>query len=144
LPCAADKLRDFCACRRIIRHQAQESLRSHSDPDSAQAREEKIDGGEIAHAKADRNAGEIPDAETNGNAGEIAVIEEKERRDSHSVRETVSECLCVREKEEILAQPLSRVFAERVEQEKETQNFTDVDFIPCRIAGAFGNLERNP
>jgi hypothetical protein len=128
----------------IARHPAEENLRPHADSGSAEAHEEKIDSGEITHTETDRHAGEIPDAETNANAGEIAVIEEKERRDSNAVRDAISECLSVGEKEKIFAQPVPGIFSERVEQEKETQNFTLANSIARRIAGALDNSERNP
>ena len=109
----------FCSSRTgrgVVRQQAQENLCADADPSAAKTHEEKIDGGEDADAKADRSA------------GEIAVIEEKERRESHSIRGSVSERLCVSEKEEAFGESVSGVFSHR-EQKKEAQSIADSDSV---------------
>jgi hypothetical protein len=100
---------------RIVRQQAQENLRAHANAGAAETHEEEI------HRR------KVGDAEIDGNAGEIAVAKEKAGSESDSVRDAISECFCVSEKEEVFAEPISGIFSERVEQKKETKNFPHAD-----------------
>jgi hypothetical protein len=141
---------DWLRCSRVrrgnVRHQAQENLRAHADTYAAQTPEEKNDGGEVTDAETERDA------------------EKKDRREPDSVGDAISECVCFSEEEKILAEshpgifsecfrfgekekvfaePHSAVFTERVEQEEETKEFSHADSVPNRVAGAFGDSERN-
>jgi len=135
----ADWLRYPRARRGNVRYQAQENLRAHADTHSPQTHEEKIGGREVADAEAERNA------------GEIAVAEKKDRCESDSVGDAISECVCFSEEEEkIFAESHPGIFAEcvgssekekvfteshsggvpkRVEQEEETQGVADAQPI---------------
>jgi hypothetical protein len=127
----ADRLRRPRARRGNVRHQAQENLRAHADTDSAQTHEEEIAGGEV------------PDAETKRNAGEIAIAEEKGGCESESIRDAVSERVCFSEKEKALTEPDTGILTDRVEQKKETQEFSHAVSVSRRIAFASGKPERD-
>ena len=127
----ADRLRRSRARPGNIRHQAQENLRAHSDTDSAQTHEEEIAGGEVA------------DAETKRNAGEVAVAEEKSGCESDSIRDAISERVCFSEKEKVITEPDTRIVTDFVEQEEETEEFSDAVSVARRIAVAFGKPERD-
>lgn len=133
--CDADRRRCELTCRRINRDQAKENLLAHANTGAAEENEEKINGREVAHAEIDRNPGEIAFAETDGDAGKIGLIEEeKSHRESDSFSDAISESFGLREKEKIFAQPVSGVFSERIEQEKETQIFADSKSVTGRVA----------
>lgn len=127
----AKRLRRPRIRRAIVRRQAQESLRAHADADSPQTPEEKIDGRKVA------------DTETKRTAGKIAVSAEKNRCESDSIGNSISECVFFSEKEKVITEPRVGVVSDRFEQEEETQEFSHAISVARRIAFAFGKPERD-
>src|SRR5207237_395689 len=112
----------FCHSRTgrgVVRQQAQEDFRADADSSAAETREEKIDGGEVADS------------------------EEKKCRESHSVRDAISECLCLSEKAKIFAESIAGIFFDCEQEEEEAQGIADSESNARRIAGSFGKPERD-
>jgi hypothetical protein len=137
MSCGAGRLRASGSGGTIVRDQAQENLRAHADADATKAYQEKVDGGNVPNTQTNRYGRKVAYAQTDGHAGKIRIVEEEKiLSKSDTFRNPNGQSVGLHEKEKVFAEPISGIFFDRFEQEKETKVVPDTQPVARGIAGS--------